>query len=129
MSGLAKVPIVLYANGLSRIDYPHGCCASPPRGPGSEACLVPLTEGESPRCANAQELLVPTTSAVTRCEGSCTDGQMCVRLREGEEFLRISVQSEDHKSPTRVVLWRGARDEIYQSGTIYISVCDVSIMC
>ena len=69
-----------------------------------------------------QQLLVPTTSAVTRCEGSCTNGQMCVRLRGGEEFVRISVQSEDPKSPARIVLWRGARDEIYQGGTIY-SVC------
>ena len=115
-------PIVLYANGLFRIGHPRGCCAFPPRGPGSDACLVPLSDEETPRCTNVQELLVPTTSAVTRCEGLCTNGQMCVRLRGGEEFLRISAQSADYKSPTRVVLWRGARDEIYQGGTTY-SVC------
>jgi hypothetical protein len=53
---------------------------------------------------------------------------MCVRLRGGEEFLRISVQSDDHKSPTRIVLWRGARDEIYQGGTIHM-IRVVCIMC
>jgi len=39
---------------------------------------------------------------------------VCVRMRAGEEFLRIGIQS-GHKTPTRVVLWRGAREEIYQS--------------
>lgn len=96
------------------LSHPNSCCASPPPGSSSDACLVPLTDEETPRCTNVQDLLVPTTSAVTRCEGLCTNGQMCVRLRGGEEFLRISVQSDDQKSPTRVVLWRGARDEIYQ---------------
>jgi len=95
------------------LSQPHACCASPPPGLGSEACLVPLTDEETPRCANAQELLVPT-SAFTRCEGSCTNGQMCVRLRGGEEFLRISVQSDDRNNTMRMVLWRGAREEIYQ---------------
>ena len=52
---------------------------------------------------------------------------MCVRLRGGEEFLRISVQSDGHKS-TRTVLWRGARDEIYQGGTIHL-VRVVYVMC
>ncbi|KAH9061162.1 hypothetical protein EDB87DRAFT_1560900 [Lactarius vividus] len=96
------------------LSHPRGCCTAPPPGPGSEACLVPLTDEETSRCANASELLVPTTHVVTRCEGPCTNGQMCVRLRGGEEFLRISVQSDDPKNPTRVVLWRGARDGIYQ---------------
>ncbi|KAI9438538.1 hypothetical protein H4582DRAFT_179199 [Lactarius indigo] len=111
------------------LSHPRGCCTAPPPGPGSEACLVPLADGETPRCTNAPELLVPTTHAVTRCEGLCTKGQMCVRLREGEEFLRISVQSDDHKNPTRVVLWRGSRDEIYQGGTILLAcaVCFVLI--
>ena len=121
-------PVVFYANGLCRIGHPQGCCAAPPPGSGSEACLVPLADEETPRCTNAPELLVPTTSAVTRCEGVCTKGQMCVRLRGGEEFLRISAQSDNHKNPARVVLWRGSRDEIYQGGTIYLA-CGVSVMC
>ena len=121
-------PIAFYANGLCRIGHSHGCCASPPPGSGSEACLVPLTDEETPRCTNAQVLLVPTTSAVTRCEGPCTNGQMCVRLRGGEEFLRISVQSDDHKNPIRIVLWRGTRDEIYQGGMIHL-VRTVSVIC
>ena len=116
-----------YANGLCRIGHLHGCCASPPPGSGSEACLVSLTDEGTARCTNAQELLVPTTSAITRCEGLCTKGQTCARLRGGEEFLRISVQSDDHKNPTRIVLWRGAREEIYQGGTIHrYSPC---VMC
>ncbi|KAI9457607.1 hypothetical protein BJY52DRAFT_465448 [Lactarius psammicola] len=97
------------------LSHPHGCCAAPPPGSGSEACLIPLTDEETPRCTNAPELLVPTTNTVTRCEGLCTKGQMCVRLRGGEEFFRISVQSDNHKHPTRIVLWRGARDEIHQA--------------
>ncbi|KAH9003330.1 hypothetical protein EDB86DRAFT_2891522 [Lactarius hatsudake] len=96
------------------LSHPHGCCTAPPPGSGSDACLVPLTDEDTSRCTNASELLVPTTHVVTRCEGPCTNGQMCVGLRGGEEFLRISVQSDDPKNPTRVVLWRGARDEIYQ---------------
>ncbi|KAH8996206.1 hypothetical protein EDB92DRAFT_1794110 [Lactarius akahatsu] len=96
------------------LSHPHGCCTAPPPGPSSDACLVPLTDEETSRCTNASELLVPTTNVVTRCEGPCTNGQMCVRLRGGEEFLRIRVRSDDPKNPTRVILWRGARDEIYQ---------------
>ena len=53
---------------------------------------------------------------------------MCVRLRGGEEFLRISVQSDDHKNPIRIVLWRGTRDEIYQGGMIHL-VRTVSVIC
>jgi len=53
-----------------------------------------------------------------RCERSCADGQTCVRLREGEQFLRIGVQSVDQDGSTRVVLWRGQREEIYQDGMI-----------
>jgi len=94
-------------------NYPHGCCAAPPPGPGSEACLIPLRSDETPRCVEASGLLVPTEIEVTRCEWSCADGQTCARLRRGEQFLRIGVQSVDHESSTRVVLWRGQHEEIY----------------
>jgi len=39
-------------------------------------------------------------------------------VREGEQFLRIRVQSGDQDGSTRVVLWRGQREEIYQDGKI-----------
>ncbi|KAH9960666.1 hypothetical protein BC827DRAFT_1376640 [Russula dissimulans] len=97
------------------LNRPHGCCATPPPGPGSEACLIPIGSDETSRCVDAQELLVPTESVVTRCEQSCAVGQTCVRLRRGEQFLRISVQSGDKGGQTRVVLWRGQREEIYYS--------------
>lgn len=100
-------------------DHPHGCCAAPPPGPGSEACVIPIGNEETPRCVEAPELLVPTNTVITRCEGACTHGQVCARMRRGEEFLRISVQSDDYKTPTRVVLWRGAGEEIYRSGMIH----------
>lgn len=97
-------------------DRPHGCCAVPPPGIGSEACLIPLRSDETPRCVEAPGLLVPTETVVTRCERSCVDGQTCVRLRQGEQFLRIGVQSADQES---VVLWRGQRQEIYRDGMIH----------
>ena len=97
-------------------DHPHGCCATPPPGLGSEACLIPLGSDGTSRCVQAPELLVPTESVVTRCEQSCAVEQTCVRLRRGEQFLRISVQSGDKGGQTRVVLWRGQREEVYQSG-------------
>jgi hypothetical protein len=99
-------------------DHSHGCCATPPPGPGSEACLIPLRSDETPRCVEAPGILAPTDAALTRCEWSCEDGQTCARLRGGEQFLRISVQSGDQNGPTRVVLWRGQRQEVHQDGTI-----------
>ncbi|KAI9464789.1 hypothetical protein F5148DRAFT_1209699, partial [Russula earlei] len=101
------------------LNHPHGCCAAPPPGPGSEACLIPLISDETPRCLDASELLVPTQAVITRCESSCQNGQTCVRLRADEQFLRIGVQSGDENGHIRVVLWRGKRDEIYQSGMIH----------
>lgn len=97
-------------------DHPHGCCAGPPPGPGSEACLIPVGSDITPRCVEVLGLLVPAEAVIPRCELSCADGQMCVRLRGGEQFLRIGVQSDDHEARTRVVLWRGQREETYQDG-------------
>jgi hypothetical protein len=96
--------------------HSHGCCAAPPPASGSEACLIPLQSEETPRCVEAPDLLVPTNNVAPRCEGSCTHGQTCVRMREGEEFLRIGIQSGDYKMPIHVVLWRGTPEEVYQSG-------------
>ncbi|KAI0295799.1 hypothetical protein BC826DRAFT_1104180 [Russula brevipes] len=95
-------------------NHPHGCCATPPPGPGSEACLIPLRSDETPRCVEAPGILAPTDTVLTRCEWSCEDGQTCARLRGGEQFLRISVQSGDQNGPTRVVLWRGQRQEVHR---------------
>lgn len=99
-------------------DHPHGCCESPPPGPGSEACLIPLRSDETSRCVEAPRFLVSTEAIIARCEWSCAEGQTCVRLREGEQFLRIGVQSGDQDGSSRVVLWRGQREEIYQDGMI-----------
>jgi hypothetical protein len=115
-------PPLLFADDLLHTDHPHDCCETSPPGPGSEACLIPLRSDETPRCVDASRLLVPTEIEVTRCEWSCTDGQTCARLRGGEQFLRIGVQSVDHESSTRVVLWRGQPEEIYDDGVIH-SIC------
>ncbi|KAH9991998.1 hypothetical protein BJV74DRAFT_409209 [Russula compacta] len=96
------------------LDHPHGCCAVPPPGPGSEACLIPVGSDVTPRCVEALGLLAPTEAVVPRCERSCVDGQTCVRLRGGEQFLRIGVESDNHEGRTRVILWRGQREETYQ---------------
>ena len=111
-------PYLILTNDLMHADRPHGCCAAPPPGSGSEACLIPLRSDESPRCIEAPGLLVPTETVVTRCKSSCVDGQTCVRLRGGEQFLRIGVRSTDQES---VVLWRGQREEIYRDGMIHSS--------
>jgi hypothetical protein len=111
---------------LLHTEHPHGCCATPPPGPGSEACLIPLRSDETSRCVEASGLLVPTIE-VTRCEWSCADGQTCARLRGGEQFLRIGVQSVDHESSTRVVLWRGQPEEIYDDGMIH-SICTACLL-
>ena len=108
--------------------HQHGCCATPPPGPGSEACLIPLRSDETPRCVEASGLLVSTEIDVTRCEWSCADGQICVRLRGGEQFLRIGVQSVDHENSTRVVLWRGQLEEIYDDGMFH-SIRSASLLC
>ena len=102
--------------------HPHGCCATPPPGTGSEACLIPLRSDETPRCVEASGLLVPAEIEVTRCEWSCADGQTCARLRRGEQFLRIGVQAVDHESSSRVVLWRGQPEEVYDDGMMH-SIC------
>lgn len=119
---LSRGPIRFSLMTYLRTDHSHGCCATPPPGPGSEACLIPLRSDETPRCVEASGLLVPTEIEVTRCEWSCTDGQTCARLRGGEQFLRISVQSVDQESSTRVVLWRGKPEEIYDDGMITVFV-------
>lgn len=111
--GPVSIPLMIYCT-----DHPHSCCATPPPGPGSEACLIPLRSDETSRCVEASRFLVPTEAIVARCEQSCADGQICVRLRGGEQFLRIGVQSGDLGGSTRVVLWRGQREEIYQDGMI-----------
>ncbi len=100
-------------------DHQRGCCATTPPGPGSEACLIPLRSDETPRCVEASKLLIPTETIATRCEWSCADGQTCVRLRGGEQFLRIGVQSIDQERSTRVVLWRGQPGEVYGDGMIH----------
>src|SRR5258708_15994910 len=97
-------------------DHQHGCCATTPPGPGSEACLIPLRSNETPRCVEASKLLIPTETIATRCEWSCADGQTCVRLRGGEQFLRIGVQSIDQERSTRVVLWRWGTRENFLFG-------------
>ena len=101
-----------------RTDHSHGCCAVTPPGPGSEACLIPLRSDETPRCVEAPDFLVPADAVTARCEWSCANGQTCARLRGGEQFLRIGVQSGDQDGSMRVVLWRGQREEIYQDGMI-----------
>jgi hypothetical protein len=80
--------------------------------------MIPLRSDESPRCVEASHFLVSTEAVTVRCEWSCADGQTCTRLREGEQFLRIGVQSSDQDGSLRVVLWRGQREEIYQDGMI-----------
>jgi hypothetical protein len=65
---------------------------------------------------------------MARCERSCADGQVCAHLREGEQFLRISVQSGDQVGSTRVVLWRGQREEIYQDGKIPPTIIAISLL-
>jgi hypothetical protein len=122
------VPHLLLTDELLHTDRQHGCCAAPPPGPGSEACLIPLRSDETPRCVEAPGILVPTETVVTRCEGSCVDGQICLRLREGEKFLRIGVLSADQESSTRVVLWRGQPEEIYRDGMIHSAQPDCYVL-
>jgi hypothetical protein len=80
--------------------------------------MIPLGSDQTPRCVEAPHFLVPTEPIIARCEWTCSDRQTCARLRGGEQFLRIGVQSSDQDDSVRVVLWRGQREEIYQDGMI-----------
>ena len=64
---------------------------------------------------------MPTETVVTRCEWSCADGQTCVRMRGGEQFLRIGVRSAEQENLTHAVLWRGQPEEVYNDGMIHSS--------
>ncbi|KAI0260777.1 hypothetical protein BC834DRAFT_509596 [Gloeopeniophorella convolvens] len=98
------------------LGHPYGCCALSPPAPGAEACFFLRSIDGDPHCIEAPKLLAPFDSDVISCTaGLCGDGQVCVRLREGEEFLRIKMKLSDLEDSHRLVLWRGGRDEVFRN--------------
>lgn len=64
------------------------------------------------------EVLRPDVEVVKRCMASadCTDGNVCVTLREDQHVIRIVYVERRDAAEENTVVWNGPPEELFQDG-------------
>ena len=99
---------------------PESCCATSTSNANSACFTADSVELESPdfsqRCLPTLEVMRPDLEVVKRCVASadCTDGNVCIALREDQHIIRISFVEHHDAIEEKRMVWNGPPEELLE---------------